>query len=206
MELKTLNYLRIVVPGSIIVIYAVILGAITKLFKLPVPDVDALLKGVFVLVIGAIYRFTPLRSWINRGHFERVNENIRSRMVSMSALVDDKEKYTWNKIRKIFYDVIDNDESLKIKGQRVMFNGLIWTSAADVTSIGIFFLGYSLILIASDVPNAAYAAIAFFIISLLGFVGSVKTTEKQIGLGNEQLDLMDEKYAPIIRARIMSIA
>jgi hypothetical protein len=206
LEQKTLNNLRIVVPGAIFVIYAVILGAITKLYELPTPDADALVKSVFVLVIGAVYRFTPLRTWINKSYFDRVNENIRSRMVSMSGIVDDKVKYTWNKLRKIFYDIIDNDESLKIKSQRVMFNGLLWTSAADITAIGVLFLGYSLILILSDVRNAAYAAIAYFACALLGFIGSIKTTEKHIELGNEQLDLIEEKYASKIRDRIMSVA
>jgi hypothetical protein len=206
LEQKTLNSLRIVVPGAIFVIYAVILGAITKLYELPTPDVDALLKSVLVLVIGAVYRFTPLRTWINKSYFDRVNENIRSRMVSMAGIVDDKQKYTWGKLRRIFYDIIDHDESLKIKGQRVMFNGLLWTSAADVTAIGILFLGYSLVLVISGVQNAAYAAIAFFASSLLGFIGSIKTTEKHIELGNEQLDLMEEKYAGPIRTRITSIA
>ena len=206
MEQTTLNNLRIIVPGSIFVVYAVILGAITKLFKLPTPDVDTLIKSVLVLVIGAIYRFTPLRGWINRGHFDRVNENIRSRMVAMAGIVDDKTKYPWSKLRRVFYDIIDNDESLKVKSRRVMFNGLLWTSAADVTAIGILFLGYSLVLIVSGVPNASYAAITYFACSLLGFIGSIKITENHVELGNEQLDLMEEKYATQIRNRIVSIA
>lgn len=203
MEQKTLNYLRIIVPGGIFLVYAVLLGAITKLYQLPNPDLDAIMKSLFVLVIGAIYRFTPLRSWINRNHYDRVNENIRSRMVAMAKLVDDKRRFTWKNLRRVFYDIIDNDESLKVKGQRVMFNGLLWTSCADTTAIGILFLGYSLILIASHVNGAAYAAMAFFGFALLGFVGSVKSTEKHIELGNEQLDLMEEKYSTAIHDRLI---
>lgn len=206
MEQKTLNYLRIIVPGAIFLVFAVVLGAITKLFELPNPDADALLKSLWVIVIGVIYRFTPLRTWINKSYFDRVNENIRSRMVAMAGLVDDKKRFTWDKLRRIFYDIIDHDESLKVKGQRVMFNGLLWTSCADLTAIGTLFLAYSLILIVSDVHNAAYAAIAFFMAAFMGFIGSVKTTAKHIELGNEQLDLMEEKYAQSVHDRIRAIA
>lgn len=206
MELKTLNTLRIVVPGSIFVIGAVILGAITKLFSLPNPDLDTLIKSVSVLVIGVIYRFTPLRSWINMSYYNRVNENIRSRMVSIANVVDDRNRFAWKNIRKIFYDIVDHDESLKTKGHRVMFNGLIWTSCADLTAISILFLGYSLILVASNVHSASYAAIIYFVTALIGFVGSIKTTEAHLELGNEQLDLMEEKYAADIRKRVTAIA
>jgi DNA sulfur modification protein DndC len=168
LEQKTLNTLRIIVPGAIFLIYAVALGAITKLFSLPMPNIDAILKSVLVLVIGVIYRFTPLRSWINRSYHSRVNENIRSRIVAIAGLIDDKNRYTWSRLRRVFYDILDHDESLKVKGQRVMFNGLIWTSCADTTAIGILFLGYSLILIASHVTKAVYAAIAYFCCALLG--------------------------------------
>lgn len=206
MEQKTLNILRVFVPGAIFVVGAVVLGMITKLYELPRPDLDALMKSVFVLVIGVIYRFTPLRSWINKSYHDRVNENIRSRMVSIAGLSDNKSRYTWKKVRRIFYDIIDRDESLKVKGQRVMFNGLIWTSSADLTAISILFLGYSLILIVSDVQSAAYAAIAYFVSALVGFIGLVKTTDRHLELGNEQLDLMEEKYLSSIRERVSAIA
>jgi hypothetical protein len=205
LEQKTLNTLRVLVPGAIFVVYVFVLGAITKLFSLPMPSIDTLLQSVVVIVIGVIYRFTPLRSWINRSYHDRVNENIRSRMVAMAELVDDKTCYTWNKLRRVLYDIVDHDESLRVKGQRVMFNGLIWTSCADTTAIGILFLGYSLILIASHVNNAVYAAIVYFCSAVLGFLGSIKTTENHIELGNEQLDLMEEKYAPQIRRRLLAI-
>lgn len=206
MEQKTLNWLRIVVPGAIFIVGAVILGAITGLYELPSPDVDALLKSLSVIVIGVLYHLTPLRSWINKGHHYRVNENIRARMVSMAGLPDDKSRFTWKRLRGIFYDLVDHDESLKVKGQRVMFNGLLWTSAADLTAISVLFLGYSLILAVSAVPNADYAAIVFFVSGLMGFVGSIRTTERHIELGNEQLDLMEEKYQDEVRSRILAIA
>ncbi|WP_417622054.1 hypothetical protein [Parasphingorhabdus sp.] len=206
MDQKTLNYLRIIVPGAIFVLGAVTLGLITDLYELPTPDLDALFKSILVLVIGVIYRFTPLRSWINRSYYDRVNENIRSRMVSIAGLPDDKNRYTWDNVRRVFYDIIDHDESLKVKGQRVMFNGLIWTSAADLTAISILFLGYSLVLILSGVANADYAAVAYFVSALFGFLGSVKSTEKHLKLGDEQLDLMEEKYQNIIHGRVASIA
>jgi hypothetical protein len=183
----------------------VLLGAITKLYRLPTPDLDAVLKSLAVVVIGVIYRFTPLRSWINKSYFDRVNENIRSQMVAMAGLIDNKKLYTWGRLRRVFYDIVDHDESLKVKGQRVMFNGLIWTSCADLTAISVLFLGYSLILVVSQVHDAAYAALAYFAFALVGFVGSIKTTEKHIELGNEQLDLMEEKYARQIRDRLQQI-
>lgn len=206
MEQSTLNTLRIFVPGSIFVLCAIVLGLVTDLFQLPKPDLDTLMKSIFVLIIGVVYRFTPLRSWINKSYHNQVNENIRSKIVSISGLVDDKNRFSWNKIRRIFYDIVDHDESLKVKGQRVMFNGILWTSAADLTAISILFLGYSLILIVSEVQNAGYAAIIYFVSGLVGFIGSVFTTEKHLELGNEQLDLMEEKYQDEIRDRVSRIA
>jgi hypothetical protein len=123
----------------------------------------------------------------------------------MAGMVDNPKVYTWNKLKKVFYDIVDHDERLKVKGHRVMFNGLIWTSCADLTAIAVPFLGYSLVLVISHVPDAAYAALAYFGFALVGFIGSIKTTEKHIELGNEQLDLMEEKYAAQIRNRLQLI-
>ena len=198
--------MRLVVPGSFILVFAV--GFFISIGILDFDDlaVEELASGVFAIVIGVFYRFSGIRERVNKQYFDRVNENIRSSLVRISGHVDDREKFTWRRIRRVFYDLIDNDESLKVLSKQVMFNGLFWTSAADLTAIASIFLGASLLAAVTGFAHAIYAAIVYFACALIGVLWSRMATDRQVAYGNEQLELIVQKYAEELRTRVGNLA
>lgn len=206
MDQKTLHILRLIVPGSFILVFAVIFFISIGILQVQDLALDDLSSGVLAIVIGVAYRFSGIRERVNRQYFDRVNENIRSSLVRISGHVDNIEKFSWKKIRRVFYDLVDNDESLKVLSRQVMFNGLFWTSAADLTAISSIFLGAGLFAVLSGYSSAIYASIFYFFCGLVGFVWSRLTTNRHLALGNEQLEQIEQKYAKAAQDKVRALA
>jgi hypothetical protein len=90
----------------------------------------------------------------------------------------------------VFYNLIDNDESLKRKGANVYFNGLFLTSTADIFLILISFSCIYKYLTRINFHEYNYN-ILFLIISFLSAVFHLTSTLNHIMLSNEQLEYID---------------
>jgi hypothetical protein len=198
--------MRLVVPGAIILVCGAIFGISVGVLDLTSLDINEIASGVGAVVLGVLYRFSGLRSWINARHHERVNENIRSSLVRISGHVDDRSRFSWKKIRRVFYKLVDDDNSLTVLSKRIMFNGLLWTSAADLTAISAIFLGVSLIAVVIGVAGAEICGIIYFAFALVGVIGSYLTTKEHVALGNEQLELIEQEYSAALAQKVGALA
>jgi hypothetical protein len=73
-------------------------------------------------------------------------------------------------------------------------NGLLWSSFADSAAISICYGLIAIILLAFGVNKAAIALAFFCAIALISIAGSVVTTNRQIEISDEQLEIIDLKY------------
>lgn len=186
---------RRLTPGALTLLFTAILMLATGRLheRLPIQT-----WGMFVfaaLVLSAIYQITGLRNLVNKKNHEHVNETIRSRLVLISGAPDEPQRYTWAKVRPLFYDIIDNDQSLTVKSETIKSNGAIWTGFADATALaGIFTLVSFVLWKRFAWPGADVAFGIFIFLMILGIVGSLSTTLKHRKLADEQIDVIEFKY------------
>lgn len=95
-----------------------------------------------------------------------------------------------------FYKVIDNDESLKRKGENVRFNGIFWTSTADFFFLSILF-HFIYKYCYEDIANLVNYKKIFLYVAGVSLILHVISVIKHIILSNEQLN-------PIINDESMS--
>ncbi|KTT32590.1 hypothetical protein NS201_07415 [Pseudomonas oryzihabitans] len=103
---------------------------------------------------------------------------------------------------RIFYHLIDNDESLKEKAKLVRDNGLIWSSIADAIWLGALFSFLYLVLAYISTfyaPDKTFALtitsiMLLCIVLILYGLALPKIHKEHIKLGNEQLDIIEQFY------------
>ena len=197
MNLTTQKYLRIVLPGVFLYGFLVILCWTTKWCELDIPQKwEEVSKLLAAIVLGVMYSFTRLREMSNKFYYIDVNKNI---IEKLTAPFEDKfaslDQLSWRDVRTIFYHFVDNDESLKVKSSIIRFNGLLWTSVADlrvVSIIGVIILSGSMICSQYFVVfkfNEILAGIPIFLLTTLflaTFPMSKILTERHKALGNQQ--------------------
>jgi uncharacterized membrane protein YfcA len=205
MPLGLLKFVRFIVPAALILIFTKLLGVVTGWWNTTLPDFARSEFLPVVIIPAVIYYITPLRSWINHTHHARIAEGLRSGLVKITGYADQTEKYTWKKLRPLFFTLIDQDESLKKKASLAYANGAIWTSCADSTALAIIFFLISLCFYWLGVEDAFLAAILFAMICIASYAGSWITTSKQIGIGAEQLEIIELKYKSDIEKRLNAL-
>ncbi len=109
------------------------------------------------------------------------------------------------KLRPLFFDLVDKDESLKQKATLAYANGAIWTSFADSTVLAILFFLASMLLHWLKVENAFISGLIFLLIGAVSFAGSLICTKRQIDIGAEQLEVMEYKYKAEVEKRLNSL-
>jgi hypothetical protein len=102
MTKDTLKHLRNITPGIIITVYFAVLGQITGLWNFPVPNLADIEKAPIPIIIGFLYYVSPLRDRINSAHHKYVIELLRSKLVDISGLPDNRNLYPWNLVKSIF--------------------------------------------------------------------------------------------------------
>jgi hypothetical protein len=193
---------RFVVPAALILLFAKLLGFLTGWWTTTLPDFEKSQYLPSVIIPAVIYYITPLRRWTNAPHHRRVTERLRSGMVQISGYPDQETKYTWKKMRPLFFDLVDRDESLKQKSNLAFANGAIWTSFADSTILAILFFLASMLLYWLRVEGAGVAGLLFLLIAAVSFAGSWVSTSKQIDIGAEQLEVIEYKYKSEVEKRL----
>ncbi len=217
MENTTLKRLRVIIPGVIILLLLLLLiYDLLPLFfvennKHPVFSFLSIIglsvSTILAIFFGALYKLSNLR-WV---FFQKPIENIRGNIKAhfqkkfisepeilskICALENDKP------IMNIFFDFIDNDNSLSEKAKNVRFNGIFLSSIADIMILALIFgpiyliayiyYNHSIYLVWTSI-----ALTILFILCLVHFLP--KTTKDHIDLSNEQLDLITRKYTTELR-------
>jgi hypothetical protein len=203
MPIDILKLIRFLVPPALIVLFTKLLGFLTGWWTTTLPDFEKLQYLPAGIVPGVIYYVIPLRRWANASHHDRVTEKLRVGLVKITGYPDKKDKYTWQKLRPLFFSLVDQDESLKQKARLAYANGAIWTSCADATALSILFA-----LVAGaffnwlGVEDALLATVVFTLIAVVSFFGSLACTSKHIGIGAEQLEIIEFKYKSDVEKRL----
>ncbi|MER9445189.1 hypothetical protein NKI79_28185 [Mesorhizobium sp. M0340] len=202
MTLNTMQIWRLLVPAVLIIVYGAAAWSILMGRFLQMPDFSKAPYLVGVVVPAALYYVTPLRTWVNKGQHERIAENLRAGMVRIAGYEDKPDKYTWVNLRSLFFKLVDDDKSLSTKASIAYFNGLLWTGFADSMVIA---AGYSLVsigLLYFGTPHAPIALISFVAILIVSYFGNRATTDRQITIGNEQLEHIRFDHQAAIERRL----
>jgi hypothetical protein len=144
MDLKTLQRLRIIVPGTMILFLVAPLleerltwSTLVETFTLA----DNLKRMFAAVVCGAIYYVTDLRSYALRDAYRQIRENVKRRLLEpclgdpVVAAAADRLREGRILMDSVFYHFVDSNRTLTEKAKRVYFNGLIWSSTADVIAL-----------------------------------------------------------------------
>ena len=137
MSNTTQKYLRFLIPGM--------LGYFALYFVCQTCDfcsigwptsLDEVMKLTAVLLIAFFYDFLRLRNLSNALPLFRVNAGIMGRLKEPFTSEDDRiSSIPWSRFKDVFYPIIDNDETLKVRSENIRFNGVLWSSAADLRAI-----------------------------------------------------------------------
>ncbi len=176
---------------------------------------DALVRGVAAIVCGAAYYFSRLREYFLADAYHRIRENIKTRLLA-ACLGDPQVAAAADRLRErrrlldgVFYHFIDADRSLTEKAQRVRFNGLIWSSAGDLSAISTFgvFLYWGAAILYEPRPHFIWIAAILFAIERIATQLLVpRLTGRHLDLQNEQLDYMTTILRYQLCARLKQLA
>jgi hypothetical protein len=194
MELKTLKYLRVLVPGFIILIGMIpIKEQIIKNYSY-LKSIDYNYVVLLAIVLGAIYYQLNISHLITKLSHHIINKNIFNKLMKYyGELSSEKKKIIWNEkfYRNIFYKITDNDETLKRKVELVYFNGIFWTSSADLCLISlIYWFIYKYNVFSLD--NINEFSTLFLYIALLALFLHIITIIKHFRLSNNQLEFIEK--------------
>lgn len=226
MSQETLKRFRLIVPGVIILIALYLLDlpfydSIARKLGMGVPawselsedTVLYLLLVIVVVVLGGLYYAFDVRGPFLRDSLRRIRNNIRDQLLAPFE-DDDTIAPAAARLRKgrtllhIFYHFVDNDESLKQKAKRVYFNGLIWSTTADVMAVSTVSALLSLLLyIASGRTHYLGLTAVFWAIYVLSAqVILPRVTKRHIELGDNQLEFILVHYRDELRTRLEKAA
>lgn len=142
MERKTLKFLRLLIPGLILIFeFLPMLNELKLSFKIGEGWFTYSLLIIPALVLGAIYHISDVRYTVTNISHRKIDLNITSSLLRIynKTLTQDELIYlNMKRLKHIFYNIIDNDASLSAKSQLVYFNGILWTSTADLLILSIF--------------------------------------------------------------------
>lgn len=213
---STLKWLRLVVPGIFM------LFALTPLFR-GTGDLSALARSflsletlrnsVPVVLLGALYIIFNLRRFAWRESHRKINDNIKDRLLAPclhDALIEgaNDSLRTGNALMHVFYKLVDRDPSLTEKANRVRFNGLLWSTVADLTTVGT--LGALLYLFAFAITDEFHQLLMFALLALVAllahFILMPVVTRRHIELSDDQLEFIVQHYRADLCADIRDAA
>lgn len=205
MEMGTLKFFRLLVPGILIFLLIILflqddfqeLTQLTRLLS------DFQIKDTFYTVvfacIGVLYYLLDIRNILWKPYHERVQNNIKDKLISPFLGQLNKEQIAYLKqarrLMNIFYHFIDSDSSLTEKAKRVRFNGLIWTSTVDLTIISVLGAsGFWIRLILETTQYNLVMAGSLSALVLISFGLIQLSTKRHLSLSDDQLEMICQKY------------
>ena len=210
MERKTLKFLRLLVPGLTLIL------EFLPLFQLNEIEINIgggwlsySLLIIPALVIGTIYHMLDIRHFITNYSHRKIDLNITSALLKIYNKEVDQDQLNMLKNRRlkhIFYNLVDNDNSLTAKGQLVYFNGLLWTSTADVFLLSIF--SSIIYIIAGLTLNSSEIWMIGILLAGVGLISlllHILTIFRHFNLSNDQLEYIETHYRQDLITKIDAV-
>jgi hypothetical protein len=200
MSKESLKALRVFIPGLIIFLFGIPLlqGQLdfSNIFK-----TLSLLEGFvyvgIVVILGAIYNLTNIRGKFLKKSLESIHNNIKTRLLEPftndQTILQSRNKLSEGRyLIQVFYNLIDNHETLKEKAKNVHLNGLYWTTIADIRALSsIFFVIYILYWLINHLQDYLVVAVILLLIYFIAsHIFAPRVTEMHIDLSNEQLEFI----------------
>jgi hypothetical protein len=215
MAITTLKWIRLIVPGVLLYLLAVLFCWTSTWCHLAIPDTYGAITGSITgVVLGAIYYALSLSKFANQDYFDRVGQNLVCQLTL--PFIDDPDfprDLTWRQVKHVFYPYVDNDKSLEHQKILAFWNGAFWTSAADlrmVSGIGVCF--FALIMLAVNLIGginfdnfkATWAILLLVVLFFLSIGLSELTTRKHIKIGTYQAKHIRLQYRDELRAKLIA--
>jgi hypothetical protein len=211
MSKETLHTLRLTIPGILfLIILVTLLEGDKGILDIKISAESLLYIGV-VFVFGVLfYVFSP-RMYIMKNSLNKITENIKDKL--LSPFIDDPDiKNSIIKLRagdkliNVFYHIIDKDNSLVERTKEVYFNGLIWSSLADLTIISpigmiIYIVEY---LYTKNLNFLIYAMVALGL-CILSILLIPLVVKRHFRLSNNQLTYMSDINKKELREQLIAI-
>lgn len=211
MERKTLKFLRILIPGLILIFeFLPMLNALQVNFKIGEGFLSYSLLVIPALVIGAMYHIYEIRYTVTNVSHRKIDLNIVSSLLKIYNKTLSQDEYNFLKAKRlkhIFYGFIDNDSSLSAKSQLVYFNGLLWTSTADSFILSIFSSIVFIVFGKWVSPNESLLMLGVLYagIALLSICFHFLTITRHYNLSNDQLEFIETHYQVELRKKIDNV-
>jgi len=206
MKRNALKFLRLLIPGLILIFeFLPMLKTFNVHYKVGEGWVSYSFLIISAVVIGTIYHFLDFRFFITNASHKKINLNIVSSLLKIYKKPVSQDEYNYLKDKRlnhIFYHFIDNDKSLSAKSQLIYFNGLLWTSTADLFILSIFSSIAFLICGLCFNSDLIWLSVAYVFIALLAFCFHASTINKHLELSNEQLGYIETHYQSDLKSKI----
>ena len=201
MQKEHLKVMRLLVPGVLIflVCYPLFKGSLTVDALLQISTKDALYI-ILVLVGGGMYKTFELRGILFKERLDEVHENIKVKLITpfqadpmYAKLVGLSPKA----FLKVFYNIADNDESLKEKMKDVYENGLLWSSYSDLGVISFFgVLIYLAAFVATGNKDFIFMVFVLAVLFGISIPLIMISVRKHKALGDDQLEIITTIHRP----------
>lgn len=210
MEQSALKFLRLLIPGMIIVIITYFFIQIStdkelsdlKFGEYSTPLILALISGAFYLTFNIRYIVT------NFTH-KQIDLNIKKNIFNLypGNLTPTQTQYLYdrNRLKNVFYKIVDGDPSLVAKGKNVYFNGLLWSSFADAFILCIF--SSSIILIFTFFSSVKTTELRLFCFTLLvsailSLCLHILSFFNHVKISNDQIEFIETNHITEVKIRI----
>jgi hypothetical protein len=208
MDRTTLKQLRVLIPGLILVLeFIPMLNIIGIKYEIDNGWLSYAFLTIAALVIGTFYHISDIRLFITKSSLKKIDLNINEALVKIYAKPLSQEQRNFLKekrrLKNIFYHLIDNDQSLTAKSQLIYFNGLLWTSTADLFLLSLFssiiYMGLGVI---TSETKAWFFCIAFAATAFIAYLFHILTVHKHINLANEQIEFIETHHLKTVETKI----
>src|SRR3954449_8716769 len=92
------------------------------------------------IVLGAVYEIVNARRFAWRKPLDKVNTNIKDRLLAAcpeTPVRGDERLRAGRTLMTLFYGFFKDDARLEERAKSVRFNGLIWTSIVDLSTVAL---------------------------------------------------------------------
>lgn len=183
---------------------------IYKTYIAGIYDIETIDFSYLVLlsvIAGGIYYYLGVNRILIRWSHRKIDNNILNGLISIYGTVDANQKKRLmenNTSLNIFYNIVDNDESLKRKVNNFYFNSLFWTSTADAILINmLFWITYKFI-ISSEHASPLFIQMLLCVI-VLSIILHFISVYRQIKLTNEQINYIRTIYPGKVKTLVQAV-
>lgn len=209
MERKTLQFIRLIVPGLILVFESLpLFNAFGESFEINKGLLSYSFLILIAVAIGAFYRISNIRYFITNYSHKKIDLNITESLAKIYPKELTQEQHNFLKekrrLKNIFYYIIDNDPSLTAKSQNVYLNGALWTSTADAFIISLFCSIVCLIVGAGYLKSSHIVLWSLILagIGIISFLLHILTVFQHINISNDQLEYIETNKRNQVETKI----